>query len=89
MHITILYNKRGKELINKYIIKDNAINSGKATIRGTRVTPEDIGNLLISNENIGIKDIIKEYPSLSKEEEVVAGMIYYFNKEISLIKILF
>lgn len=78
-----------QELMKKYIVKDKAINSGRATIKGTRVTPEDIGRILLIKENINIKDIKKEYPSLSNEEEVLAGLIYYIDKNISLIRILF
>lgn len=77
-----------QELMKKYIIKDKTINSGRATIKGTRVTPEDIGKALFIKENMDVKDIIQEYPSLTNEEEVLAGLIYYINK-ISLIKILF
>lgn len=78
-----------QSLVKKYIEKDKAINSGRATIKGTRVTPEDIGRILLIKENMKIKDIMKEYPSLNNEEEVLAGLIYYMSKNISLRKILF
>lgn len=78
-----------KEIIKKYIIKDRTINSGRATIKGTRVTPDDIGRILFSYEIKNIKEIMEEYPSLSKEEEVLAGLIYYLDKHLSFIKILF
>jgi len=86
---SIINEKHSQELMKKYIIKDKAINSGRATIKGTRVTPEDIGRILFTTENIDIKDIMKDYPSLEKEEEILAGLIYYFDKHLSLIKILF
>jgi len=44
---------------------------------------------LLIEENMEVTDIMKEYPSLNTEEEVLAGLIYYMRKNISLIKILF
>lgn len=85
----IINTSYAKGIVSKYIIKEKTINLGRATIKGTRVTPEDIGRILLSNENITIKDIIEEYPSLSNEEQVLAGLIYYVDKHISFIKILF
>lgn len=78
-----------QELTKKYIIRDKAINSGRATIKGTRVTPEDIGRILLKKENMGIKDIMKEYPSLNKDEQILAGLMYYVKKNVSFINILF
>lgn len=78
-----------KSLINEYIIKDKTINSGRATIKGTRVTPEDIGRILVEKENLNIKDIMKEYTSLEDEKQVLAGLMYYVQRNISLKNILF
>ena len=78
-----------KSLINEYIIKDKTINSGRATIKGTRVTPEDIGRILVEKENLNIKDIMKEYTSLEDEKQVLAGLMYYVQRNLSLKNILF
>lgn len=78
-----------KQLTKKYIVKDKTINSGRATIRGTRVTPEDIGRILMHKSDVKVKDILDEYPSLTNEEEVLAGLLYFIDKHISLSQILF
>ena len=85
----VIHQEYAKNLTEKYIIKDKAINSGRATIKGTRVTPDDIGRILFVDKDIEVKDIMEDYPSLSKEEEVLAGLIYYVDKHLSLAKILF
>lgn len=77
-----------QNLIEKYIVKDKTINSGRATIKGTRVTPEDIGRALNLKDNMTIEDIMEEYPSLEKEEEVMAGLMVYISSHISVMKIL-
>lgn len=85
----VTHGEYAKELINKYIIKDKTINSGRATIRGTRVTPEDIGRVLVYKNNVKVKDILDEYESLTTEEEVLAGLIYFINKNVSLTQVFF
>lgn len=85
----VIHEEYAKKLTKKYIIKDKTINSGRATIKGTRVTPDDIGRILFADKDIEIKDIMENYPSLSKEEQVLAGLIYYVDKHLSLAKILF
>lgn len=85
----VINNDEARELMREYIIKDKTINSGRATIKGTRVTPDDIGRILIKKENMSMKDIMEEYPSLDKEEQVLAGLMYYVKKNLSFIQILF
>ncbi len=85
----VINDKEAQQLMKDYIIKDKAINSGRATIKGTRVTPEDIGRILLKKSNMGIKDIMEEYPSLDKEEQILAGLMYYVRKNVSFINILF
>lgn len=85
----VINNDEARELMKEYIIKDKTINSGRATIKGTRVTPDDIGRILIKKENMSMKDIMEEYPSLDKEEQVLAGLMYYVKKNLSFIQILF
>lgn len=85
----VINEEEAQELMKTYIIKDKTINSGRATIKGTRVTPEDIGRILIKKENMGVKDIMKEYPSLDSEEQVLAGLMYYVSKNVSFMNILF
>lgn len=85
----VINDESAQRLVKKHIVKDKSINSGRATIKGTRVTPEDIGRILLAKEDMGIEDIMKEYPTLESKEQVVAGLIYYMDKHISLMKILF
>lgn len=85
----VIADEEAQELMKKYIIKDKTINSGRATIKGTRVTPEDIGRILVKRENMDIEDIMEEYPSLDNEEQVLAGLMYYVKKKVSFINILF
>ena len=85
----VINNKEAQQLMEEYIIKDKTINSGRATIKGTRVTPEDIGRILLKKENMAVKDIMEEYPSLENEEQVLAGLMYYVRKNVSFINILF
>ena len=76
---------KAKELMKNYIIKDKTINSGKATIKGTRLTPEDIGRALENCKTI--EGIMEEYPSLSNKEEVHAALFYYMKQNVSLIRL--
>ena len=85
----VINDESAQRLVKKHIVKDKSINSGRVTIKGTRVTPEDIGRILLAKEDMGIEDIMKEYPTLESKEQVVAGLIYYMDKHISLMKILF
>lgn len=85
----VINDEEAQQLMKEYIIKDKTINSGRATIKGTRVTPEDIGRILLKKENMEVKDIMEEYPSLENEEQVLAGLMYYVRKNVSFINILF
>ena len=78
-----------QNLIKKYIGKNKEINSGRATILGTRVTPEDIVGLLLTREKIEVEDITKEFPSIENNDQIMAGLMYYFSNNLSLLHILF
>lgn len=60
---------------NKFITQDSDILGGKAIIKGTRMSVESILELLSSG--MEIKEILKEYPFLKKEQ--VQAAIEYAN----------
>lgn len=74
-----------QNLIKEYIEK----NSGKYTIKGTRITSDDIGNVMSIKKITNVQDILEEYPSLDNEKQVLAGLIVYVDKHVNLFKILF
>lgn len=83
-----------KELIDKYIVKDKNIRNGKAVIKGTRITPQEL--LLITQESFNTKPknteefigyIKEQYPSIDSAEKIVAGLSYSIRK-YSMIKFL-
>lgn len=78
-----------QELVKKNIITDKKINNGKCTIKGTRLTPDDIGRLVTNGKNMSIKKIFKEYPSLENEEQILAGLFTFIKDNITWRKVLF
>lgn len=74
-----------QNLIKEYIEK----NSGKYTIKGTRITSDDIGNVMSIKKISDVQDILDEYPSLDDEKQVLAGLMVYIDKHINLLNILF
>lgn len=78
-----------QSIVNKYIIKDKTINGGRYTIKGTRITPEDIGRLVEYENNVTVEKILEEYPSLSNEEQILAGLFVHMKKIFTWRNILF
>lgn len=60
-------------LMNKRIIIDPKVLSGKPIIKGTRISVEFILELLSSG--MSVEQILKEYPHL-KKEDVLAALTY-------------
>lgn len=85
----IIKSDYAQKIIQENIVKDKTINNGRYTIKGTRVTPEDIGRIVEIKDNVDIKDVMDEYPSLETKEQVLAGLMFYFKQNITLYKMLF
>lgn len=84
----IVKSRCAQKIIQENIIKDKTINEGRYTIKGTRITPDDIGRIICNKEGITIEDIYKEYPSLEKKEQLMAGVLFYAQKNITYAKVL-
>lgn len=78
-----------QEIIGKNIVKNKKINNGRCTIKGTRLTPNDIGRLVTNEKDISIEKIFMEYPSLENEEQILAGLFIFLKDNITLRKVLF
>jgi len=59
--------------LSKRITIDPAVMVGKPTIRGMRITVEQILNSLAAN--VSIKDLIEDYPEL-EPEDIKAALLY-------------
>jgi uncharacterized protein (DUF433 family) len=72
-----------KKYIKENIIRNKKIRKGHPTIKGTRLTPEDIACLITKNEGkLSNEDILKEYPSLSSEKQIDFALLYFIEKKI-------
>ena len=78
-----------QKIIKENIVKDKNINQGRYTIKGTRITPEDIGQIMINNKNVSINTIYDELPSIENEEQILAGLFVFIKKNFTWRKILF
>lgn len=90
-----------EEIINKNIIKDKEIRNGRATIKGTRITPKElmfcIAEKINQDEKKGIetnykeirKYLSEEYPSITNEEQIEAALYYTIKYEINIFKYIF
>lgn len=77
-----------QRIIKENIIRDKTINEGRYTIKGTRITPEDIGRI-ITKEKVTVEEIYEEYPSLDKDEQILAGLFIYMKDIFTWRKVLF
>ena len=83
-------NKQYKDYISKNIVKNAKIRNGRPTIKGTRLTPNDVAMLCYRTNDISIENILKEYPTLTDERQVAFVMLYYMERKLKnpFIKIL-
>lgn len=90
--LEIKYNKKYNKLIEKHIEKNNEIKDGRAILKGTRITAEDILYITeeaqINHEKNWLEYIFKEYPSIQNQEQVLAAILYLIKYEISTINII-
>ena len=87
-----------EEIINKNIVKDKEIRNGRATIKGTRITPKELIFCIAEKINAdekkrietnyeGIKKYLsEEYPSITNEEQIEAALYYTIKYEINIFK---
>ena len=78
-----------QKIIKENIVKDKNINQGRYTIKGTRITPEDIGQITINNKNVSINTIYDELASIENEEQILAGLFVFIKNNFTWRKILF
>ena len=69
------------QYINENIVRNAKIRNGYPTIKGTRITPDDIFALACKKE-FDVEIILKEYPSLRDEKQVLFIILYCLNKKI-------
>lgn len=84
----IIKSEYAQKIIRENIIKDKTINEGRYTIKGTRVTPEDIARTVCSKE-MSFEDIFEEYPSLDNQNQIMAALFFYIEQNIKWSKVLF
>ena len=84
----IIKSEYAQKIMKENIVKDKAIKEGRYTIKGTRVTPDDIGKIIMERKT-SFEDIMKEYPSLDKEEQILAGLLFYISKNLTWRKVFF
>lgn len=77
-----------QKIIEENIVRDKNINKGKDTIRGTRITPEDIGRIITTNKNVSVETIYEELPSIENEKQILAGLFVFMKKNLTWRKIL-
>ena len=78
-----------QKIIKENIIKDKNINQGRDTIKGTRITPEDIGQIMMNNKNVSVKTIYDELPSIENENQILAGLFVFIKKNFTWRKVIF
>ncbi len=78
--VKLASSEKAKKLIKNNINIDKKVRFGKPTIKNTRITVEDIANMVFEGYNVN--DILEQYPSLDCEEQVYAALLYYFNHYI-------
>lgn len=85
----IVKSEYAQKIIKDNIVKDKTINEGRYTIKGTRVTPEDIERIICNKEKgLTFEEILKEYPSLENEEQIMAAIFFFVQKNIKWSKVL-
>ena len=85
-------NRKYNKLIKEHVIKDNHIKDGRAILKGTRITVEDVLYIAreaqINDEKNWQEYIFKEYPSIQNQEQILAAVVYFIKHEISTINII-
>lgn len=84
----ILKNSFAQKIIKENIIKDKRINQGRATIKGTRITPEDIGRIIENETNVTLEKIRDEFPSIENKDQVLAGVFVFMKDRLKWKEIL-
>ena len=99
--ISIKISRRYNRIIKNNIVKNKEIRNGKATLKGTRITPEELTLFVADkiemdkqeNKNTKYKDIEKylfeEYPSISNIEQIKAALYYVIKHDINIFQYIF
>lgn len=80
------------EIIKNNINFDKKVRSGKATIKGTRITPKELilATSEMASDNFTFNDLKKylyeQYPSITQEIQIEAAVYYCLKYDISLFK---
>lgn len=83
-----------KKIIRQYISIDKKIRYGKATIKGTRITPKELilATSEICDENLTFEKIkeylYEQYPSITNQQQIEAAVYYLFRYDLSFIKLI-
>ena len=82
----IVKSEKVEEIIKNNIIKDKNICNGKAIVKDTRLTVENIVDAILEIRDI--EELMKNFPSITKEEQILAALAYDI-KHASFIRLLF
>ncbi len=93
IEIILLYLKIKRMMNSKkaqQMIRDNiVVEKKKHYIKGTRISTDSIGNFVYENEISDSKEVLKEYPSIDKEEQVASALFCYVKDNLNLFKLIF
>lgn len=78
-----------RKIIKENIVRDKYVNQGRPTIKGTRITPNDIGRIIENGTNVTIEKIREEFPSIDNEEQILAGLFVFMRDRLSWKEVLF
>lgn len=62
------------KIVKDNIVTDKNIKSGTPIIKGTRISTNDIMRIL--TDDYEIEDIMKNFPTIKSEEQIIAAMVY-------------
>lgn len=81
------HNKELYKIVEKNIVSDKNIRKGQPTIKGTRITVQDM--MYILNDTIisgnDLEYIYEQYPSITDKKQVLAAILYDIKKTNSIL----
>ena len=93
IEIILLYlkikRKMNSEKAQQMIRKNIVVEQGKHYLKGTRTSTDSIGNFVCENQIDNSKKVIKEYPSIDTEEQVMSALFCYVKDNFNLFKLIF
>lgn len=74
-----------KRILNEHIEKKKDVCNNQPVIKGTRITVEQAIDIIYENctkkgDKINFEAITQNYPSIQKEEQLIAAVLYYLKQ---------